>query len=80
MSTDLQEDAKFAFHQYRTGAIADPYTALNFHSLFAIDLLCDGLVTGDEVRESVTGLIAALNIATDYRKTQAAEAAPTEEA
>ncbi|QWQ42289.1 hypothetical protein ACN9M0_16300 [Streptomyces sp. R-07] len=73
MSPDLQADAQYAFHQYRTGAIADPYTALNWHALFAVELLCDDLVTGDEVKESVTGLIAVLNIATDYRKAQAAD-------
>lgn len=67
MSTDLQADALFAFNQYRAGAVADPYEALDSHRLFAVELLCDGVVIGDEVRESIRGLIAALNIATDYR-------------
>ncbi|WP_327358094.1 hypothetical protein [Streptomyces sp. NBC_01304] len=71
MSADLlKADARHAFDQYRTGAVAGPYTALDSHRLFAVELLCDDLVTADDVRESVHGLIAVLNIVTDYRKAQ----------
>ncbi|MFE5556231.1 hypothetical protein [Streptomyces sp. NPDC056544] len=68
MPSDLKADARFAFHQYQTGAVDDPYTVLDSHRLFAVELLCDGLATAEDVRESVHGLIAVLNIATDYRK------------
>ncbi len=68
MSPDLKADAQFAFNQYRTGAVTDPYAVLDAHRLFAVELLCDGLVDADDVRESIHGLIAVLNIVTDYRK------------
>ncbi|MFJ8754701.1 hypothetical protein ACIREO_36125 [Streptomyces sp. NPDC102441] len=72
MSPDLQADAKFAFNQYSAGVVADPYTVLDSHRLFAVELLCDGVVTGDDVRESVNGLIADLNIGTAHRKAKRA--------
>ncbi|MBT2400270.1 hypothetical protein [Streptomyces sp. ISL-100] len=70
MSPDLKADAQFAFNQYRAGVVTDPYAVLDAHRLFAVELLCDDLVTADDVRESVHGLIAVLNIVTDYRKAQ----------
>ncbi|MFG2875084.1 hypothetical protein ACGFYU_08735 [Streptomyces sp. NPDC048337] len=79
MSSDLKADAQFAFHQYQTGAVADPYTVLDSHRLFAVELLCDGLVTADDVRESVHGLIAVLNIVTDYRKSHPTNTVLSEE-
>ncbi|MFC8708332.1 hypothetical protein ACFUCQ_00105 [Streptomyces sp. NPDC057197] len=79
MSPDLKADAQFAFHQYQTGAVTDPYAVLDSHRLFAVELLCDGLVTGDDVRESVNGLIAVLNIVTDYRKSQPVNTVLSEE-
>ncbi|MFF7093207.1 hypothetical protein ACFY9A_12540 [Streptomyces rubradiris] len=79
MSPDLKADAQFAFNQYRTGAVTDPYAVLDAHRLFAVELLCDGLVTADEVRESIHGLIAVLNIVTDYRKTHPVNTVLSEE-
>ncbi|WP_231156508.1 hypothetical protein [Streptomyces sp. CNZ748] len=79
MSLDLKADAQFAFHQYRTGAVTDPYTVLDSHRLFAVELLCDGAVSGDDVRESVNGLIAALNTVTGQRKAQPANTVLSEE-
>lgn len=70
MSSLLKADAQFALNQYRTGIATDPYTLLDSHRLFAVELLCDGAVTGDDVRESIHDLIAALNGVTDFRKTQ----------
>uniref|UniRef100_A0AAU2VVP0 Uncharacterized protein n=1 Tax=Streptomyces sp. NBC_00008 TaxID=2903610 RepID=A0AAU2VVP0_9ACTN len=67
MPTDLQADAQFAFNQYRNGAVTDPYVVLDSHRLFAVELLCDGRVTSDEVRESIHSLIDVLNIVTAYQ-------------
>ncbi|MBT2381089.1 hypothetical protein J7E90_28235 [Streptomyces sp. ISL-111] len=76
MPTELQADAQFAFNQYRTGAVTDPYAALDSHRLFAVELLCDNRVSADEVRESIHSLIDVLNIVTDY---QSANPVPSQE-
>ncbi|MFG2684456.1 hypothetical protein [Streptomyces sp. NPDC048392] len=72
-------DAQYAFIQYATGAVSDPYTVLDSHRLFAVELLCDGLVTGDDVRESVLALIKALNFKTDQRTAQPVNTVLSEE-
>lgn len=65
----LKGDAWDTLNAYRL-ADADPCTLIDSHRLFAVDLLCDGLVTGDQVRESVLSLNKALNYLTGQRKAQ----------
>lgn len=79
MNELLQEDAWYVLNQYSAGIISDPLVALDTHRLFAFELLCDGFATVDECRDSVRALTAALNLVTDKRAAQPANAVLSQE-
>ncbi|MFD9535583.1 hypothetical protein [Streptomyces sp. NPDC060010] len=63
----LRDDVRQVFWQYQSGALSDPVAILDAHRIFAVELLCDGFVTGEQVRDSVLGLIRALNLLSESR-------------
>ncbi|MFD3553077.1 hypothetical protein ACFWWA_13315 [Streptomyces goshikiensis] len=79
MLSDLKGDALYAFIQYASGEVKDPYEVLDSHRLFAVELLCEGVVTGEEVRDSVLALIRALNYKTAQRRGRPANTVISEE-
>lgn len=63
----LRDDVRQVFWQYESGIASDPIAILDAHRLFAVELLSDGFVTGEQVRDSVSALIRALNLITESR-------------
>lgn len=70
MNELLQDDAWHVLDQYRTGAVTDPYVALDAHRLFAYELLLSGLATLDECRQVERALVVALNLVANDRAAQ----------